>query len=116
MSAATQRPVYIGIRGTVLALDRGTGEILWEMTLKSTSFVNLVLDGPDLLATTAGEIFCLDAATGRPRWHNPLRGYGFGIVTVATTNSGVAPAVEEMDRETSESPSSTMHQPNTMSS
>ena len=45
--------VYVGIRGSVLALDRDTGTIVWTTRLKGGDFVNLWRDGPDLLATVA---------------------------------------------------------------
>lgn len=63
--------VYIGIKGTVIALDRDTGAILWDTKLKSSSFVTVHLDGDRIFASTIGEIFCLDAATGTMLWHNP---------------------------------------------
>jgi hypothetical protein len=44
---------------------------------------NVVLNGNDLLAATHGEIFCLDPQTGIIRWHNPLKGYGWGLVSIA---------------------------------
>ncbi len=49
--------------------------------------MGVVLDGDKILAATKGEIFCLDAATGRVLWHNELRGLGFGLLTLATANS-----------------------------
>ena len=58
--------IYVGIRGTVLALDRATGSEAWRADLKGSDFVNLVLDGDRVLAATKGEeFFCLDAVTGK---------------------------------------------------
>jgi outer membrane protein assembly factor BamB len=79
----TTTPVYLGIRGTVVALDRQSGAELWRTPLKGWNFVNLTLEGDDLFATTYGEIYCLDAATGRIRWNNRLRGLGYGLVSIA---------------------------------
>ena len=78
---ANKRTFFIGIKGTVLALDRATGEEVWRAPLKGSSFVNLTLDGGDLLASTHGEVFCLDPGTGDIRWNNPLRGLGYGLVS-----------------------------------
>lgn len=78
---ANTRTVFIGIKGTVLALDRATGEEVWRTPLKGSSFVNLALEGGCLLASTHGEVFCLDPATGDIRWNNPLRGLGYGLVS-----------------------------------
>jgi outer membrane protein assembly factor BamB len=76
--------IYVGIKGSVLALDRKTGDEVWQTRLKGSDFVNLVLDGDDLLAATRGEMFCLDARTGNVRWNNRLRGWGWGLVCIAT--------------------------------
>lgn len=83
--------VYVGIKGKVIALSRTTGEIVWstrlgEGLLSGSAFVHLVVDGSDLFATTQGTISCLDAATGETRWQNGLKGYGFGIASIATGN------------------------------
>ena len=75
--------MYIGIKGTVLAVDRRTGAEQWRTHLKGSDFVNVVLDADALFATARGELFCLDPATGQIRWNNPLTGMGWGLVTTA---------------------------------
>jgi outer membrane protein assembly factor BamB len=82
--------LYVGIRGTVLALDRATGELVWDAKLKGGDFVYVTLQDGDLYATSRGEIFCLDPATGTVRWHNPLKGYGLGFMSVASEDGGQA--------------------------
>ncbi len=79
--------IFIGIAGSVLALDRASGEEVWRASLKGADFVNVVLDGGDLYATAKGELFCLDPATGRIRWQNPLKGLGRGLITMAANGS-----------------------------
>ena len=37
----------------------------------------------EIYATTKGEVFCLDPGTGQIRWHNPLKGMGTGLVSIA---------------------------------
>ena len=65
--------------------------------MKGSDFVNVVLDGNQLYATTKGEIFCLDTATGQPRWHNKLTGMGTGLIVIATpTGSQVLSAQENV--------------------
>lgn len=78
--------VFVGIRGTAIALNRASGDIVWETNLKGSEFVNLVLEGENLYATTRGELFCLDAVTGEIRWSNGLRGYGWGLASIAIRN------------------------------
>jgi len=81
--------VFIGIKGSVIALNRATGEQVWVRRLKGSDFVNVVLDGETILASCYGEIFCLDAFTGEALWHNPLKGFGLGLATIATkSNAG----------------------------
>jgi hypothetical protein len=57
-----------------------------------------VREGDLLLATTRGEIFALDPSTGGVLWNNPLRGYGYGLITIAgdTQTSSMA---EHLSRE-----------------
>jgi len=75
--------IYLGVNGSVVAVDSSTGQIIWSTTLKGSEFVNVVLDGDNLFATTRGEIFCLDPQGGGIRWHNKLKGYGLGLITIA---------------------------------
>ena len=75
--------VFVGIKGSVVAADRSTGTILWRAQLTGSDFVNVSLTESEIFATTKGELFCLDPATGHVRWHNPLKGMGMGIATIA---------------------------------
>jgi outer membrane protein assembly factor BamB len=79
--------IYLGVKGTVIAINSATGQSVWETPLKGSEFVNVVLDGENLFATTRGEIFCLDPQGGGIRWHNPLKGYGLGLITI--TGGGI---------------------------
>ncbi len=76
--------IFVGIKGSVVALHRTTGDMVWGTRLKGADFVNVVLEGSKLLATCCGEIFCLDALAGKVLWHNPLKGLGRGLATIAT--------------------------------
>jgi hypothetical protein len=76
--------VFVGIKGSVVALDRATGLQVWATHLKGSDFVNVVLENGAILATCHGEIYCLDPLTGNGRWHNPLKGFGTGLATIAT--------------------------------
>jgi outer membrane protein assembly factor BamB len=75
--------VFVGINGSVAALDRSTGARLWATKLKGGEFVNIFLAEDVLYAATKGEVFCLDPTTGQIRWHNPLKGMGIGLVCIA---------------------------------
>jgi outer membrane protein assembly factor BamB len=93
--------VFIGIKGSVVALNRATGEQVWATHLKGSDFVNVVVQDGTVLASCYGEIFCLDPFTGNACWHNPLKGFGLGLATIATEHnagSGNAPALAEKRR------------------
>ena len=92
---ASSKLVFVGIKGTVIALDRATGREVWQTRLKGSTFVNVVLDDGDLMATTKGESFCLDMANGRVRWNNPSRGFGWGLATIGTSGSSSVPAMAQ---------------------
>jgi outer membrane protein assembly factor BamB len=93
--------VFIGIKGSVVALNRVTGEQVWATHLKSYDFVNVVVQDGTVLASCYGEIFCLDPYTGNACWHNPLKGFGTGLATIATEHNpedGNAPVLAEKRR------------------
>jgi outer membrane protein assembly factor BamB len=93
--------VFIGIKGSVVALDRANGQQVWATHLKGSDFVNVVVQDGTVLASCYGEIFCLDPFTGNARWHNPLKGFGLGLATIAmehNAGSDNAPALVEKQR------------------
>ena len=101
--------VFVGIGKSVVALNRSTGEQVWVAYLKGYDFVNVVLDGGSLFATSSGEISCLDPLTGDVVWHNPLKGFGTGLATVATERNpgdGNAPVLAEKRRRDQEAAAS----------
>src|SRR5262245_30282055 len=89
---ATQEMIFIGVRGTVLALDSSAGTEIWRTALKGADFVNVALVDSGLYATTKGEVFALDRTTGKVLWHNTLKGLGLGLVTVGGS-AQVSPAM-----------------------
>jgi len=91
--------VFIGIKGSVVALNRATGQQVWTTRLKGSDFVNVVLQDGAILASCYGEIFCLDPLTGKTFWHNSLKGFGTGLATIATDNATVLAAKRRRDEE-----------------
>jgi outer membrane protein assembly factor BamB len=101
--------VYVGLKSTVVALDRRTGAEVWRTPLKigvgrSSSFVTLYRDDDILYAGVGGELFALDPKSGMVLWHNPLKGFGYGIPSVlgdsaGATQSGPPPAAAEYKRQ-----------------
>ena len=68
----TAQLVFIGIKGSVVALNRATGQQVWATHLRGADFVNVVLQDGAVLASCHGEVFSLDPLTGIGMWHNPL--------------------------------------------
>ena len=82
--------LYVGIKGSVVAVDRATGLERWRAKLKGMTFVSLHRDDRHLYAATGGELFCLDPASGAVVWHNKLKGLGFGLVTMLSDGARAA--------------------------
>jgi len=97
----TAQLVFIGIKGSVVALNRATGQQVWATHLKGSDFVNVVVQDGAVLASCCGEIFSLDPLTGVGMWHNPLKGFGMGLATIAmapNAQSVNAPVLAEKRR------------------
>ncbi len=101
MASDTSAVLYVGIKRSVVALDATTGVKRWSAELPATplftGFVTVHVDGGHVYAATAGEIFCLDAATGAVVWQNALEGYGIGYATLATQAGSAAPTTTAND-------------------
>lgn len=98
--------LYVGIKGTAVALDRNTGREVWRTELPGSDFVNMVVDGDELYAASRGELLRLDPRSGAILWHNSMPGFGWGIMTIATAGTGLS-APAEKDRRDKESAAST---------
>jgi outer membrane protein assembly factor BamB len=96
---ASQSYLFIGIKGSVLALDRTTGKEIWTASLKGGDFVNVVLDGGQLFAGSKGRLYRLDPATGEILWENGLAGMGWGLVSIAQAGNGNVMGMEEKRRQ-----------------
>lgn len=102
--------LLLGLKGTVLAFHRETGERLWTTLLKSSSsdFVVLASDDSRVYAHTGGEIFCLDLQTGQKLWQDGLKGLGYGIASLAFAGSSpLSPGVVEVLRQQAAAASAT---------
>ena len=79
--------LFIGIAGSVVALNKANGRQAWATRLKGYGFVNVAVQDDRVLATVYGEAFCLEPMTGRILWHNPLKGFGRGLAGIAAAGS-----------------------------
>ena len=75
--------LFIGIKGHVLCIDKGSGREIWKTHLKNSSLTNLTLDGDRIYAHAGGHLFCLHSSDGLIQWENPLTGMGYGYCLFA---------------------------------
>lgn len=97
--ASSARSLFIGIGGTVLAIDPTDGHEIWRRKLASHSFMTILERGEWIFAGVGGELFCLDAVSGQLLWSNHLKGLGVGLITFGSSpeNAGEATAQAEAD-------------------
>jgi outer membrane protein assembly factor BamB len=80
--------VFVALNGRVVALDRDSGDLLWQWNApKQGGYMTLLPDRDRLVVSAGGYIYCLDPATGEERWHNPLTGLGVGVAALTTMRS-----------------------------
>src|SRR3954462_3314881 len=78
------RPLFIATAAFVCALDPATGGELWRTKLPKLrgNLVSLMFSGGLVFAGCAGNVFCLDVASGRILWNNTLPGTGYHPVVL----------------------------------
>ena len=83
----------IGVKRSVIAYRKESGQRLWATTLGSgvgETFVSLLADDKRVYVHTQGELHCLDLFSGRELWKDDLAGYGYGIASMALPGSQFA--------------------------
>lgn len=94
--------IFASVNSRVIALDRYSGEIVWDWkSPKGAGFVCLLLDGDRLVAGANGYLYCLNPWTGEELWENPLRGKGTGVNSLVSVrgSSGASPQATEVARQ-----------------
>ena len=81
--ATKKAPLFVGITGTVAAIDRDSGKTMWTSDLKGSDFVSVSIDGGQLFAASKGRVYRIDPASGEILWCNELPGLGYGLVSIA---------------------------------
>ena len=81
--------VFVGLNSRVAALNRDTGEIVWEWEMPTSRkyyVTMLLLDDKHLIVSASGYTYCLDPRTGRQLWYNELAGYGTCVASIVALN------------------------------
>lgn len=88
--------LFVGLNARVVALDRDSGEIVWQWQSPKpkSGYVILVVEKNRIFVSVSGYLYCLEAATGEQLWYNPLKGFGSGIACLASVNSPASPALQ----------------------
>ncbi len=78
--------LYVGFNRRVAAIDQRSGSIIWQWKASHGSgFVSLLLEGEQLFVSVNGHIYALDARTGAQLWHNPMKGFFYGVTSLCTS-------------------------------
>ncbi|GEP45023.1 PQQ-binding-like beta-propeller repeat protein [Brevifollis gellanilyticus] len=79
--------IFTGFNKRVAALDRHTGQIVWQWSAHTgSSYTSLMLDDDRLIVSVHGYMYALDALTGRQLWFNEMSGFGYGVASLASVN------------------------------
>ena len=106
--------VFVGFNSRIAALDRYTGELVWEWkSPQGSGFVALLLDGDRLIASVNGYTYCLDPLFGQQVWANELKGFGVGTPCLASFNgdSGSASAAAAIAKQQAEAAATSAYVP-----
>ena len=83
--------VFVGFNSHVVALDRDSGELVWQWKSPAGSgYVAILLDGDRLIASVQGYTYCLAPDDGRLLWENRLAGLGVGVPCLASLRGSTA--------------------------
>jgi outer membrane protein assembly factor BamB len=88
MAVALGELVFLGFNKRVAALDRRTGDLVWEWKAKKGwQYVSLLLvDDEQLIVSACGYTYSLNPLTGEQQWFNGLSGFGTGVTSIVAAN------------------------------
>jgi outer membrane protein assembly factor BamB len=96
MPRHAQDSLFVGIKNFVIALHRKNGSELWRAKLNRFDFTTVLWTGEELYAANSGEVYRLDPENGAILWHNSMKGFGLGVVSLARSGSTTGPVHENL--------------------
>ena len=79
--------IFTGFNRRVAALDKRTGQIMWQWKASNgRMYVTLLLDGNVLIVSVDGYMYGLDVRTGTQLWFNEMAGFGTGVASLASVH------------------------------
>ena len=107
-SSMKTNALYVGTKSQVVAIDRQTGQVLWQTKLGRSlttelRFVTLLAEGSQVFVHTNGELFCLAATSGEILWKNGLKGMGYELASLAIAGHAVSPNAMRVQHQARES-------------
>ncbi len=79
--------IFTGFNRRVAALNRVTGEIVWQWRApQGNQYVSLLLDGDILVVSVDGYMYGLNPLTGDVLWSNVMTGFGTGVASLVSLN------------------------------
>jgi outer membrane protein assembly factor BamB len=91
--------LFILSNGRVAAINKKTGDIVWEVKLKqyvtnsmAGSVGQINVEDNNVYIGVAGILLCLSTKDGALMWKNELKGWGYYFVSMANVNNAAAGA------------------------
>ena len=86
--------LYVGFNSRIAALDSRNGHIVWQWKApQGSGFVTVLVDRKTLYASVNGYTYAIDPKDGTELWMNPMKGFGFGVTSLATTRANTSDAL-----------------------
>jgi outer membrane protein assembly factor BamB len=87
--------LFIFSNGRVAAIDKKTGNIMWEIKIKqylgaagmSHHYGQISVEDDKLFVASSGMLLCISAKDGSLIWKNELKGWGYQFVSMANVNN-----------------------------
>ena len=88
--ATTDQLIFVGFNSRVAAIDRDTGQLIWQWKCpRGTGYTSLLFDGDRLIVSVMGYTYCLVPLTGQVLWFNELPGMGMGVASLASVRGSM---------------------------